>query len=210
MKNISKYLLPIIFFGVIGVMVLSVVLVISGIRSYIIELPKYDYTINDVFISDVMSVIGVENDSIIKPFIAEDVSILRYYYDETSDEKRQESSIIYYENSYIQNKGVDYSSLNEFDIVSILDGEVISIEDNLIYGKVLTIRHNDNLVSVYSNIQNVLVSVGNTVSQGEIIGTSSISKIDSDNINLLHFEVIYKNENIDPETIYTLNVSSLQ
>ena len=37
-----------------------------------------------------------------------------------------------------------------------------------------------------------------------------VSKIDKDNINLLHFEIIYKNETIDPETVYSLNVSSLQ
>lgn len=210
MKNISKMFLPIIFFGIVGVMVVSVVLVISGIRSYVVEKPKYDYTINDVFMSDVMSVVGESNNSIIKPYISDNVSILRYYYDPSSDSKKQESSIIYYENSYIQNTGVDYSSLDEFDVVSILDGEVINIEDSLIYGKVLTIKHNDNLISVYSNVKDVLVSVGNTVSQGEIIATSNISKIDNDNINLLHFEIIYKNETIDPETVYSLNVSSLQ
>ena len=51
------------------------------------------------------------------------------------------------------------------------------IKDGELYGKVITIKHNDNLYSVYSNISNVLISVGYRVSQGEIIGTSSDSKL---------------------------------
>ena len=84
------------------------------------------------------------------------------------------------------------------------------IEDNAIYGKVITIKHNDNLKTVYSNVTNVLVSVGYHTSAGEIIATTSKSNIDDNNISMLHFEVIYNNQFLDPESIYTLNVSELQ
>ena len=63
---------------------------------------------------------------------------------------------------------------------------------------------------IVGNIANVLVSVGYNVTQGELIATSTPSKLDESNKSLLHFEVYYKNEAIDPESIYTLNVSQLQ
>ena len=210
MGKANKYLLPVLYFGVIGVMVMSVILVLSGIRSYVGEIPKYDYALDDVFMSDVLNVVTTPNDSFIRPYLSDNIKIKRYFYDQNGEEEKQKSSIIYFENTYIQNKGVDYTSTDDFDVVSIYDGEVINIEDNLIYGKVVTVKHSDKLISKYANISNVLVSVGYKLTQGEVIGTATKSKIDEDSESLLHFEVIYNNDNIDPESIYMLNVSSMQ
>ena len=110
----------------------------------------------------------------------------------------------------MQNNGVDYSNDEEFDVVSILDGEVISIEDNAIYGKVVTIKHNDNLKSIYSNVKNVLVNIGYKISQGEIFASSDTYKVDTKVKSLLHFEVYYKDNAIDPENLYTMSVSDLK
>ena len=205
----SKYLLPTVYIGVIAVMIVSVVLVISGVKSYLVEKPNYNYTLDEVFTSDILPVVKTESYTIIKPYVSENVTIGRYFYNPNSEKEKQESSIIYYENTYMQNMGVDYVSKEEFDIVSILDGEVESIEDNEIYDKKLVIKYNDNLKAVYSNIKDILVSVGYKVSQGEIIATSTNSKIDN-NPSLLHFEVYYKGEVIDPESLYTMSVNDLE
>lgn len=210
MGKYNRILLISLYGLIIGVMAMCVALVVSGLKNYVLELPNYDYTVNDVFMSDIMPVSKTQSDSLIRPYISENVKVGKSFYDKSSDSKKQEESIIYYEGTYIQNKGVDYVSEEDFDVVSSLSGEVISIEDNEIYGKVLTIKHNENLKTVYSNIANVLVSVGYNVTQGELIATSTPSKLDENNKSLLHFEVYYKNEAIDPESIYTLNVSQLQ
>ena len=72
------------------------------------------------------------------------------------------------------------------------------------------VKHNDNLISVYSNIKDVLVSVGYTASQGEIIASSDKSKIDNGDNSMLHFEIYYKGNAVDPESLYTMSVSELQ
>ena len=151
-----------------------------------------------------------ENNSIVRPYVGENITISKYFYDYDGEEDKQKNSIIFYENTYIQNKGVDYSCDELFDVVSVLDGEVISINDDKIYGKILTIKHSDSLTSVYYNLSNVLVSVGYKVSQGELIASSSLNKIDNNNKYLLHFEVVHNSENIDPESFYTLKVSELE
>ena len=91
-----------------------------------------------------------------------------------------------------------------------IDGEVIKIEDSNIYGKVLTIKHNNNLVSVYSNIKDILVSVGYKVTTGEIIASSNKSIYENNNKSLLHFEMYYNDKTINPESVYTLSVSELE
>lgn len=210
MNKYGKYFIPAIYFGVIVVMVLSVLLVINGIKNFLSENESPKYVLDDYF-SDISPVMKTENDSkIIRPYINDKVKIGTYFYDYKSDAKKQESSIIQYKNTYIQNKGVDYISDEEFEVVSVMSGEIESIIENEIYGKVITIKHNDNLKTVYSNVKDILVTEGYKVSQGEIIATSSSSKINTNDKSMLHFEVYYKNETIDPENLYTLSVSELE
>ena len=192
MSKYSKIIIPSIYVGVIGVMVVSCLLVVSGVKNFLNERKDYDYTLDKVFIKDTIPVSKNENNMIIKPYTNDKVKVYSYFYDFEGDTKKQLDSLIYYENTYMQNNGVDYSNDEEFDVVSILDGEVISIEDNAIYGKVVTIKHNDNLKSVYSNVKNVLVNVGYKISQGEIFASSDTYKVDTKVKSLLHFEVYYK------------------
>ena len=213
MKKVSKILLPTIYLGVIGVMVVSVVLVLSGVQSYLNEYPNYQYTLDGVFSEYIVPVVALEQnnpDTIIKPYISENVKIGRYFYDFESDANKQIDSLILYEGTYMQNNGVDYVENEPFDVVAILPGEVISVEDNEVYGKVITIKHNVNLKSVYSNVTDVLVSVGYQVSIGEVIAASNKPKINSDYAEMLHFEVYYKENPVDPESLYTLSVSNFQ
>lgn len=210
MKKYSKIIIPSIYVGVIGVMVVSCLLVVSGVKNFLNERKDYDYTLDKVFIKDTIPVSKNENNMIIKPYTNDKVKVYSYFYDFEGDTKKQLDSLIYYENTYMQNNGVDYSNDEEFDVVSILDGEVISIEDNAIYGKVVTIKHNDNLKSVYSNVKNVLVNVGYKISQGEIFASSDTYKVDTKVKSLLHFEVYYKDNAIDPENLYTMFVSDLK
>lgn len=210
MKKYSKIIIPSIYVGVIGVMVVSCLLVVSGVKNFLNERKDYDYTLDKVFIKDTIPVSKNENNMIIKPYTNDKVKVYSYFYDFEGDTKKQLDSLIYYENTYMQNNGVDYSNDEEFDVVSILDGEVISIEDNAIYGKVVTIKHNDNLKSVYSNVKNVLVNVGYKISQGEIFASSDTYKVYTKVKSLLHFEVYYKDNAIDPENLYTMSVSDLK
>lgn len=210
MKKYSKIIIPSIYVGVIGVMAVSCLLVVSGVKNFLNERKDYDYTLDKVFIKDTIPVSKNENNMIIKPYTNDKVKVHSYFYDFEGDTKKQLDSLIYYENTYMQNNGVDYSNDEEFDVVSILDGEVISIEDNAIYGKVVTIKHNDNLKSIYSNVKNVLVNVGYKISQGEIFASSDTYKVDTKVKSLLHFEVYYKDNAIDPENLYTMSVSDLK
>ena len=209
-KNYSKLIIPTIYVVVIALMLISTVMILNGINNFINEEKNYNYTLNNVFEEEIEPVVGIESTEIIRPYISEEVKIGKYFYDFESDLAKQENSIVYFENTYMQNSGVDYISDESFDVVSILEGEVLSIEQNEIFGTILTIKHNDSLMSVYSNISDVAVEVGYKVGQGEIIATSSNSMINSDFENTLHFEVYYKGEVLDPENLYTLTIADFR
>ena len=105
---------------------------------------------------------------------------------------------------------IEYFFCLEKPLISNVDDfEVYAVEDNDVYGRVISVRHNDNLISVYSNVDNSSFDIGYKVSQGEILGSSKVSEI-SDDKYMLHFEVMHKGNYIDPENLYTINVSEIQ
>ena len=142
------------------------------------------------------------NNVIVKPFLDSSVVLAKSFYDYTSDSASQEKSIIFYENIYMQNSGVDYANEKVFDVISVLDGTVISVEDNDIMGITVQIRHNNDLISVYQSLSDVTVSKDDNVIQGQIIAKSGLSNIEKDMGNHLHFELYHKGKIVNPEEYY--------
>lgn len=147
--------------------------------------------------------------SIVRPYLDASVSIGKTFYDYEGTSEEQEKSIIYYEDTYMQNSGVDYVSSNVFDVVSILDGTVISVEDNDILGTTIEIRHSNNLISVYQSLSDVQVEENMVVVQGQILAKSGTSNINKDLGNHLHFELYHNGEIVNPEEYYNRNVDEL-
>lgn len=150
-----------------------------------------------------------ETKSIIRPYTSKEVSATIPYYniDGTNDE--QAAALIYYEGIYMQNTGVLYTSNNQFDVVSILDGTVKNVKEDSLMGNIVEIEHTNNLTTVYQSLGEVKVSVGDKVSQGDVIATSGQNKITTDTSNALHFEVFYKGEVFNPEEFYLLNYNEV-
>lgn len=150
-----------------------------------------------------------ETKSIIRPYTSKEVSATIPYYniDGTNDE--QAAALIYYEGIYMQNTGVLYTSNNQFDVVSILDGTVKNVKEDSLMGNIVEIEHTNNLTTVYQSLGEVKVSVGNKVSQGDVIATSGQNKITTDTSNALHFEVFYKGEVFNPEEFYLLDYNEV-
>lgn len=146
---------------------------------------------------------------IVRPYLDSSVQIAKTFYDYEGEASEQENSILYYEGTYIQNSGVDYSSENVFDVVSILDGTVISVEENNILGTTVEVRHSNDLISVYQSLSNVIVKQGDVIIQGQVIAKSGTSNIDKDLGNHLHFELYYNGKIVNPENYYNKSLEEL-
>ena len=102
----------------------------------------------------------------------------------------------------MQISGVDYGMDTEFEVVSILDGTVMEVNDDEIMGKTVKIRHSNDLVSVYQSLSEVNVKANDAITQGTIIGKSGKSNVSADLGNHLHFELYYQGGVINPENCY--------
>ncbi len=213
MKSVKKIFVPTIYLIAILSVVGCILLTIMSINKYLTESEKFDYSINGLIDNEVKPVQGEDNTKndvkVIKPFRNEKVTIGRGFYDFEGEQTNQEKSIIFYENTYMQNSGVDYVSDEVFDVISVLAGKVISVDTDEVLGNIVKIEHDKNIITTYQGIDKVALKVGDVISQGTIVGVSGKSLVNSNYTTSLHFEVNYKGELIDPEKFYSLNVNEL-
>lgn len=192
----------------IGAIVTSLFLIGKTLK----EATAYDnlsYIYRGIISNRDVPVIEYVNDEIFKPYENETVKVLKGYYDRSDDPKVQEKALIYYQNTYMPNTGILYSSNESFDVISVLDGKVEDVKTDNLIGNIVTIKHSNNLFTSYQSLNEVMVSVGDEIKQGDLIGTSGPNQITPDSENMLLFEVVYNGVNINPESFYQMNIKDL-
>ncbi len=196
-----------VFYALSFVTVIGTVYLLESISSQS-KLQDNSTYVNDVIIEEELPVVNAKN-IITRPYLEDEIVIVRHFYDYKGTEDEQKDSLIYYENTYIPNSGIDYQGKEAFDVVSVLDGQVTKVMENNLLGKIVEITHEDNLVSVYQSLGEVLVNEGDSVLQGQVIGKSGEANISKDLGNHLHFELIHNGVNVNPENYYDKQLNDL-
>ena len=145
----------------------------------------------------------------IKMPVAENIKIVRYFYDSNSTLEEKEKSILYYENTYMPNTGIDYSDEKVFDVLAVYDGTVIDTKEDELLGKTVKIRHNNELISVYQGIDNIEVKEGDMVFTGSKIATSGKSKINNELGESMHFEIYKSGIYINPLNVINKKIGDI-
>ena len=153
--------------------------------------------VSKTILDNTIPVISVD-DTISNPYTGDNVKIARYFYNLEDDMDRQKESIVYYNDTYMQSSGIDYTSENSFDVISILEGVVIDIKEDELLGKIVEVKHTNELVSSYAGLSEINVSKGENITKDMKIGKSGSNKINESLGNHLHFEVYKNGVNIDP------------
>lgn len=148
-------------------------------------------------ISDTVPVIN-ETRKMIDPYTDSSVTISKSYYDYKGEATEQEKSITVYENTYIQNTGIDYISTNTFDIVSVLDGTVVTVKEDELLGKIIEIKHDNGLITSYQSLSEITVQKNDKIKQGQVIGKSGTNELDKEIGNHLHFEIYENGSSVNP------------
>lgn len=206
-RKLKEWVIP-----TLGIIVLCGALLLYYILGNIIN---HNLVTDDTFITnpiinnsqEVQKEVEESSKQIVKPFVSDSVTISKYYYNNKDEESRQQQSLIKYENIYMPNTGILYSSDKEFDVVSVLDGKVTSVKTDDILGNIIEIEHENNLISIYQSVKDVKVNVGDEVTQNEVIATSGSNKLENEKENCLHFETYVDGTLINPEDFYNIDLS---
>ncbi len=95
--------------------------------------------------------------------------------------------------------GIDIAADVGTEVDTAAPGTVTEVYEDEMYGFVVKVRHNDNVVTVYKNLQRAVVKKDDAVDEGQMIGTvGDAGAFEISQKPHLHFEVISDDKNINP------------
>lgn len=208
-KRLKKFVLPTVYVMVIGVLFISISFLGNILQSKVEYGNMAVSTLKDN-VTPVGKTDNVVESRIERPYVSSNVSISKSFYDMTDDEAKQQNSLVYYENTYLQNSGVLYSSTSAFDVICAIDGKVTNVSKDELLGNFVEITHNPNLKTIYYSLSEVQVKKDDTVMSGDVLGKSGDNSLNGETENCLLFEVYHNGTAIDPEDFYNMSIEDLK
>lgn len=206
--KIKSFVFPVLYICLISLVVILLYFTTKQMNNDdMLNLKDITY-VSSIILGDTIPVINTQM-QIIYPYTSSDVEIKSYFYNIDDDLDKQQESIIFYNGTYLPNTGIDFTSINEFDVISILDGTVIDIKEDELMGKIVEVKHNNELVTSYAGLNEISVKKGEIVTQSTKLGTSGTNKLNESLGNHLHFEVYQNGINIDPLKVIGKKIDEL-
>ncbi|GAA0605121.1 stage II sporulation protein spoIIQ [Virgibacillus siamensis] len=147
-----------------------------------------------------------------KPVVNQDqAEIVTKFYDYNADTKAQKSALVLYNNRYYQSKGINIKAAEgkSFDVLASLSGTVKEVEKDPLLGQVVTLQHENKVVTHYASLGDVSVKAGDKVKQGDVIGKAGENRFGQEFGTHVHFEIRKNGEAVNPEKFFNQPVSKL-
>ncbi len=161
---------------------------------------------NDTYVSKTIfddSIPVIADDvKILRPYSDAEIKVIKSYYDYKADEESQKNAIIFHEDTYMQSSGVAYGGKENFEVKAVLEGTVVDVKEDKLLGKIVEIKHSNDVISVYQSLSEVTVSKDAVIKQGDVIGKSGNANISTELGNHLYFELIVKGTTVNPEEYF--------
>ena len=105
--------------------------------------------------------------------------------------------------------GIDLAASEGASVFAVLDGEIVSVENDALMGNTVTIQHDNGFKTVYSSLSSISpnVAVGSGVLRGEeigYVGASAACEV-ADGAHL-HFEVFLNDAPVNPQTYLSSSI----
>lgn len=108
-------------------------------------------------------------------------------------------------NWYIH-KGIDFSTWRSGDpVLATASGQVVTVAFDNSFGNYIVIKHNHGMYTRYAHLNSFRVKKGQTVDQGDIIGTIGNTGISTG--PHLHYEIHIGSDVVDPAKYININLS---
>lgn len=143
---------------------------------------------------------------------SDQAEIVTKFFDYSAEQEDRENALVLYNNRFYQSTGVDITSADAetFDVVAALSGTVEEVKEDPLLGNVVILLHGEDVKTYYASLEEVSVSAGAEVKQGEKLGTAGKNIFGKDNGTHVHFEIRKDGKEVNPESFFNQPVSSLE
>ena len=118
--------------------------------------------------------------------------------------KHSEGELVKYEalNEWRTHDGIDIAAKAGTEILAAADGKILSVKNDPLWGTVVEILHDGNIVTIYSGLApEISLKADDEIKAGEVIGKlgeTNLAEVDKD--SHLHFAMKENGKFIDPLT----------
>lgn len=143
---------------------------------------------------------------------ATDAVVKMEFYDFKASDKDQEAALVFYNNTYVPNTGIDIAMKDgeTFDVTAALSGKVTRVEEDATLGNVIVIEHDKGIVTQYQSVKDVQVEVGDQVKQGQVLAKAGQSLFNEEAGVHVHFEIRKDGVAVNPSDYFNKSLSDLQ
>ncbi len=96
--------------------------------------------------------------------------------------------------------GIDFAAQVGTPVIATASGVVARVENDPVWGRRITINHQDGFRTVYAHLGSVQVGRGRRVRRGDVIGTIGLSGLTTG--PHVHYELWRNNKQVDPEDFF--------
>ncbi|MGN1387197.1 MAG: peptidoglycan DD-metalloendopeptidase family protein [Bacillus sp. (in: firmicutes)] len=133
------------------------------------------------------------------------------FYDKNGSKESQEKALIFYNNKYHMNRGVDLAMEDgkPFEVVAALSGTVAKVEDDALLGNTIVIEHQNGITTHYQSVTDIAVEVGAEVVKGQVLAKAGKSALNEEAGNHVHFEIRKDNTAVNPNKYIGKSVATI-
>ncbi|PFG15165.1 M23 family metallopeptidase [Bacillus sp. es.036] len=208
----KRWIYPAVYLGFAAI-VLATVLWMQGGQDNAKDLSGIDEE-RSAFDTNDESVPVLGDSEVFKVPASEDsgVFVQKQFYDTSASTEEQQAALVFYNNTYYQNAGIDYAKEDgaSFDVKAAMSGKVVKATNDQLLGNVVHLEHNDGVVTVYESLEALEVEQGDTVKQGEKLGTAGTNTFDTDAGVHVHFEVRKDDVPVNPLDVFSQPSSAVE
>jgi murein DD-endopeptidase MepM/ murein hydrolase activator NlpD len=103
--------------------------------------------------------------------------------------------------------GVDFVAPQETPVIATATGTVTRVENDPIWGRRISIEHDNEFKTVYAHLGTVRTGKGKQVRRGEVIGTVGVSGLTTG--PHVHYEIWHQSKPTDPENYFFPQLDSI-
>lgn len=198
-----------IFIGVVALVFIAVITVASIAINNKKDVPVSNYPASTsstpASTSPTVGQTGA-NDPVVLKFtlpVSGEYETVRTFFDPELSSEELVSAVIDTGSKVIASTGISYAKADNsvFSVLAVYDGEVVAIEEDELCGTKVTIKHSDEVTSIYSSLSDVAVSLGDVVKQGATIANASTSIEDVAAGVHVYLQIQVNGSYVNPNTI---------
>jgi stage II sporulation protein Q len=125
------------------------------------------------------------------------------FFPEKGTPAQQAAALVQFDHTFTPHQGLDIKATagSSFSVTSALAGKVTSVTSNKLNGTIIEVQSDNGYTERYESLSMAGVKQGDSISQGETIGTTGTSAYEESQGNHLFFQVLKNGQVVDPASL---------